>query len=210
MNKTNSNKSKKQHQSLGFSLLEVLVAIVIVAVGLLGYAGLQIQSLQSSTDSYQRDRATHLADDMISRLKANRIAALARQYDQPAAGSLAVQDPNCLLATGCTNSQSLAGDDLFYWNNAVTGGGLADRSGITPVGLVNGQGVVCIDSTPDDFPLAPSPANPLCDGVAGPNGIVYAIKIWWGPDNDANNAGTLNDGNSDGIPDFFYVTSHQP
>ncbi len=182
----------------GFSLIEVLITLLILSIGLLGFAGLQVQSLQASNDSYLRDRATHLAGDIIHQIRANRTAALALQYSQPQANSLEVQAAACTLAGGCT-SAVLAGDDLFNWGNAV-------RNNLT-----NGAGVVCIDSTPNDSVPAPSPTNPLCDGLIAPGGgLVYSIKIWWGNDNDSNNVPPLNDGNPDGIPDFFYVATHQP
>lgn len=52
----------------GFSLLEVLVAVLILAVGLLGVAGMQIKALKSSHLSYQRSIANLAAQDMVERL----------------------------------------------------------------------------------------------------------------------------------------------
>lgn len=62
--------SNKKHQS-GFSLLEVLIAVLILSFGLLGMAGLQLKSLQSSHSAYQRTLATVIAMDAGERLWAN-------------------------------------------------------------------------------------------------------------------------------------------
>lgn len=56
----------------GFSLLEVLVTLVILAFGLLGLAGLQAHVQVSETESFQRAQAVLLVQDMANRLSANR------------------------------------------------------------------------------------------------------------------------------------------
>jgi type IV pilus assembly protein PilV len=55
----------------GLSLLEVLVAIVILSLGLLGMAGLQAASLRTSQGSFYRAQAAQFADDMAERMRAN-------------------------------------------------------------------------------------------------------------------------------------------
>lgn len=59
-----------RHQR-GLSLLEVLVAIVILSLGLLGMAGLQAASLRASQGSLYRAQAAQYADDMAERMRAN-------------------------------------------------------------------------------------------------------------------------------------------
>lgn len=59
-----------RHQR-GLSLLEVLVAIVILSLGLLGMAGLQAASLRTSQGSFYRAQAAQYADDMAERMRAN-------------------------------------------------------------------------------------------------------------------------------------------
>ena len=65
----------------GATLIEVLVTIIILAIGLLGLAGLQVTSLQSNHSSYYRSQATILAYDISERMRANRTAALAGSYN---------------------------------------------------------------------------------------------------------------------------------
>lgn len=62
---------RSKHYSRGMSLLEVLIAAVIVAIGLLGIAALQIRSLQSSTNAQYRAIATDIAWAMADRMRAN-------------------------------------------------------------------------------------------------------------------------------------------
>lgn len=55
----------------GLSLLEVLIAILILAIGALGFAGLQMKALHTTNDANYRARATLLAQDAIERIQAN-------------------------------------------------------------------------------------------------------------------------------------------
>jgi type IV pilus assembly protein PilV len=65
----------------GFSMIEVLVTVLILAIGLLGLAGLQSTSLRSNHSAMLRSQATVLAYDIADRLRANRTAALNGNYD---------------------------------------------------------------------------------------------------------------------------------
>lgn len=70
MRKQKFNRSRPRRES-GFSLIEVLVAMLILAIGLLGLAALQAQGLRFNHDAYVRTQATHLAYDIIDRMRAN-------------------------------------------------------------------------------------------------------------------------------------------
>jgi type IV pilus assembly protein PilV len=56
----------------GFSLIEVLVALLVLAIGLLGLAALQAQGLRFNHDAYVRTTATHMASGIIDRMRVNR------------------------------------------------------------------------------------------------------------------------------------------
>ena len=64
-----------RHQS-GLSLIEVLITVVLVSIGLLGLAGLQLTSVRNSNSSGERFIATTLAQDIIERMRANRNRAI--------------------------------------------------------------------------------------------------------------------------------------
>ena len=75
----------------GFSLLEVLVAIVVVSTGVLGVAGLQISSMQNNTSALFRTQASQLAYDIIDRARANPEGDYMVNLADDAPGS-----PNCV------------------------------------------------------------------------------------------------------------------
>jgi type IV pilus assembly protein PilV len=79
----------------GVALLEVLIAVVILSIGLLGLASLQVNSLRFNHSAYLRSQATILAYDMADRMRANRRVALDGEYNlamgaAPAAGATVV------------------------------------------------------------------------------------------------------------------------
>jgi type IV pilus assembly protein PilV len=94
-----SYKSSMTQTQSGFTLVEVLVAVVVLAVGLLGLAGLQVTSVRFNNSAYLRSQATNLAYDIADRIRANRSVALASPgaYD-----SVAIQSPPpaCALPSG--------------------------------------------------------------------------------------------------------------
>ena len=61
----------------GFSLIEVLVAVLVLSVGLLGIAGLQGVSLLNTHGSYLRTQAINFDYEMMDRIRANRTLILA-------------------------------------------------------------------------------------------------------------------------------------
>ena len=75
------NRSLTMQAQAGTSLLEVLIAVVVLSVGLLGLAGLQIAGLRVNQGAMQRSQATMLAYDVFDRMRSDRIAALAGKYD---------------------------------------------------------------------------------------------------------------------------------
>lgn len=56
----------------GMTLVEVLVTLVIISVGLLGVAALQLTTVRNNQDAYVRSQAAMLASDMLDRMRANR------------------------------------------------------------------------------------------------------------------------------------------
>jgi type IV pilus assembly protein PilV len=64
----------------GMTLIEALVALLVLSIGLLGVAGLQLQALRSNHGAHLRSQATILAHDIADRMRANRTEALAGAY----------------------------------------------------------------------------------------------------------------------------------
>lgn len=82
----NANGAPSKAPAQGFSLIEVLVTLLILAVGLLSIAALQFKGLQYSNDSYMRSSYNILAYDIMDRMRNNRaeIASYATKYTIPA------------------------------------------------------------------------------------------------------------------------------
>ena len=62
----------------GFTLIEVLLTIVLIGIGLLGLATLQVTSLNNQMEAYQRTQALMMLEDMANRIRSNSAAATAR------------------------------------------------------------------------------------------------------------------------------------
>lgn len=80
MNVSSSNSPRKAKQG-GATLVEVLVALLLLSIGLLGVAGLQINALQSNRSAAIRSQASVLAYSITDRMRANRNAALGGAYN---------------------------------------------------------------------------------------------------------------------------------
>lgn len=97
----------------GFTLLEVLVAMLVLSIGLLGLAGLMASSMRNNQSAYHSTQATWLAYDILDRIRANRAGALAGGYG--AASALGAP------ADCSTDAPSglIAAQDIGGWKNMV-------------------------------------------------------------------------------------------
>jgi type IV pilus assembly protein PilV len=95
----------------GFSLIEVLVALVVLSVGLLGLAALQTNAVEFNHDAYLRSQATILAYDIADRIRGNRQAAIDGEYVSVFATTL----PTCNAAVAGTVAQQ----DIGAWRRAL-------------------------------------------------------------------------------------------
>ncbi|MEG0007730.1 MAG: type IV pilus modification protein PilV [Aeromonas sp.] len=89
----------------GFSLLEVMIAVLVLSVGILGMATLQLQALKSNQSALSSTEATQYANLMGDLMRANRSAALAGQYN------IALGE----RASGATAAVA----DLQYWKQTL-------------------------------------------------------------------------------------------
>ena len=97
--------------STGFTLIEVLVAIIVLSVGLLGLAGLQATSMRNNHDAYLTTQATYLANDMADRIRANTNTVALAAY---AAGNSGA----CNTAAGCPPA-AMAANDRLDWDTIL-------------------------------------------------------------------------------------------
>ena len=112
----------------GFTMVEALVALVVLVIGLLGIAALLLRSLQDGRAAIYRTQAVNLAADIADRIRMNRTAQL--NYGTLFADA-EVAVPACVTTAGCTDTQ-LANTDLSTWK--------ATLAQVLP----NGQGQVVV------------------------------------------------------------------
>ena len=96
----------------GFSLIEALVALVVLSVGLLGIAALYVTSVSSGRTASLRGQAVLLAADLADRIRANRGGGLA--YDDATSGVGAINAACLQGGGGCTPTQ-MASEDKAEW-----------------------------------------------------------------------------------------------
>lgn len=100
-----------RRRSGGVSLIEVLVALVILSVGVLGLSRLQATQLRANNAAYLRTQAAIQAYDMADRMRANQAGVEAGSYDAIAG---IPTNPEC-IDTGCTTAE-IADYDAWEWN----------------------------------------------------------------------------------------------
>ncbi len=102
----------------GFSMLEVLVSLMLIALAMLGQAGLQANALKMSKGASFRIQAVQLANEISERMEANKTGTIAGQYDVATAASTAsTASTDC--ATAACNSTALSAYDLAQWTSRV-------------------------------------------------------------------------------------------
>jgi type IV pilus assembly protein PilV len=175
--KQTSKHMKLQKHNNGFTLVEILITVLILSIGLLGLAGLQVNSMKSNHSSYLRTQATIMAYDIIDRMRANPTAVTAGDYEAKGAYTVTTSSTpytvnaptataGCSTTTGCTTTQ-MANTDINQWRVDLA------------TQLPGGVGIVCQDGTRD--PVTDTGTDPATHGCDTPNGV-YAIKIWWSDD----------------------------
>jgi type IV pilus assembly protein PilV len=153
--KTMKTDSRKRQR--GFSLVEVMIALVIMSVGMLGIAGLYVQSLQAGRTSMFRHHAVTLAGDVADRIRANPTAAIA--YIDPVGAN-----NNCVLGDAdCTPGQ-MAANDVLLWK--------AQAADTLPGGDVTVVFAEAVGATPPSYQITISWTEP--GQVPAPS---YAITI---------------------------------
>jgi type IV pilus assembly protein PilV len=139
----------------GIALMEALIAVLLLSLSALAFAALQMKGVSANSSSMWRSKATLLAYDMADRMRANREAVVANQYN-----SLTTPQSitDCGVTADCAAAR-MALLDYDQWSTAL------NRE------LPGGSGVVCLDATPDDG----TAAAPGCDAA----GTMLAVKVFW-------------------------------
>jgi len=112
--------SPRLNSNGGFTLIEILIALLVLSLGLIGLAMLQATGLRFNTESYMRSQATILAYDIIDRMRANKTAADAGDYcmngKTPTCETNSIPtDETCGDTGGCSSTTKLAAYDVSRW-----------------------------------------------------------------------------------------------
>jgi len=152
-------KQINDHHAQGFTLIEVLVALVVMAVGMLGVAVLFVEGLQLNRTSMYRANAVALATDMAGRIRAN--PDINAGYAGAGPGALG----DCDNGPPCTPDE-LADDDWLKWRTALDAN--------LPAGYV---------ATIDEAPAGPGnrmrrfDINLSWSEVGSPNPVTYTLSV---------------------------------
>lgn len=107
------------NKSSGFTLLEVMVAMVIFSVGMLGLAGIQGIALQNNSTAYMRTIAMQQSYNMSDILRANKAAdgSIAADFSALTTTLITAPTKDCAAdntTTNCTTSE-MANYDIYHW-----------------------------------------------------------------------------------------------
>lgn len=147
-----------QSRQHGSALLEVLVSMIIAALGVLGFIGLMNKSMLGEVEAYSRAQATMLLSDMAERLNANR-------------GNAASYVGTGIIGTGdawprdCSTQATIAARDICEWSNELKGAAETKSSGNVGAAL-GARGCIEQLQAPNTSP-----------GVCSPG--IYRVTVAW-------------------------------
>lgn len=151
------NRRRRGLQS-GFTLIEVMVTVFVMAVGMLGVAGMQAVSVRESQNTYYRTQADLLASDMVDRMRANRTGSRSGN-DNGYLAAAPVGSANC---SSTCDEDNMADFDLKEWHDALTASSLPTAAATITLNqdLLNPAGVTI--------------------------GSVYTVQIFWDENRDGS------------------------
>ena len=147
----------------GFTLIEVMVALIVLVLGVLGAAAMTLNAIRDSKQSGLRSQASALAYELSDLMRAN------NGWESVFTGSPPSGVATCWSTTGCVPND-MAKNDYYEWRAKLTGSN----------GLPNGNAVICRDSTNLGSDAA---SYGTCDNLAT---SPLVVKLKW--DEKNNNA----------------------
>ena len=158
------------HKHQGFALIEILVSLVIFAIGMLGTAGLQLATLRSNQFTAQAAIATQLARDYEEIVQMVPSASISASEGSTSFSALDTKTASSVTITECKGASAactpaqFAAYMLNEWKNQVT------------TNLPAGRAVVCRDSTPKDNS---GTGEGLYHWTCNNKGDMLMIKLGW-------------------------------
>jgi len=151
---------------IGFTLIEVLVSMVILALGLLGLAALQGISLKNNQDAYLFSQANALAYEMSDRIKANRLGWTTGTI--PTAASAGSCATGCNSSTPACTTTQMASYDYCYWQQKAITTLSPDATAVVTT--------------------SPKTGSTICTGTSSS----LCLTMTWSRSNNKNLSGTTN------------------
>jgi len=133
---------RKMQQQNGMTFVEVLIALVIIVTGILGAVAMQATAKQGSFDAMQRSLASSLAEDILSRMRANDPATLVA-YNANNYGGDNYLEPGerCKTNTAACSAAQMLANDQYEWELALMGGDVT-IAGKNAGGLIGAIGCI--------------------------------------------------------------------
>lgn len=150
------------------------MSLLIIVVGLLGLAGLQVRIQQAEFESYQRAQALVLLQDMVERIHQQRFVAACFRFTTdtvngtPYLGTGATATPACSLSA-VSNDNTQAVSSLTEWNSWLQGAA-ETKGGAAAGAMVGARGCVSYGAGTE---LQNPPGTPL------PDTGIYTVAISW-------------------------------
>lgn len=130
--------SRRLHRQRGLTLIEVLISIVIFAVGILGLTKIMNRAALTEAEALQRAQAMALAHDMADRIMANRANAAAYLGTVSSTGTVS--------GAACNTAGTRAAVDLCQWSDALRGAAMVEEGAARVGSMIGAQ--ACIEQLP--------------------------------------------------------------
>ena len=109
---------RRARRQAGFSMIEVLISLVLIAVAMFGHAGLQLNAMKLAKGGTSRMQAVFLSNELGESMEANKAGSVAGNYVVLTVTSTPSTSAADCLTTPC-NSVALAAYDLAQWSSRV-------------------------------------------------------------------------------------------
>ncbi len=179
---------KRSRVSAGFTLIEVLVALLIFSIGVLSIVALQVLAKKANFDALQRTQSTYLTQYIRERMRLNKDGLDTYVAGgQLGGGTLGAEPaPNCQGAVNPCTADESATHDLWHWEQMMDGagemrganntGGLVDPTACVAGPVGGGQGIYTVSIAWRGVTELANPPGDQCGAGLGKYGPTDAFR----------------------------------
>jgi type IV pilus assembly protein PilV len=170
----------------GFTLLEALIALLVLAIGLLGLAGLQVRGLSYNHDAFVRSQASFMAYDLMERMRIRKLNSITDGTKVSNTVAFTVQpaaNPSCPTAN--RNSAKIP-EELQCWYKDLEDS-LPGAKAKRPTVIQTAGNATAVDPSDDQFQIAicwldrqaaaEAAVNPICSAAVDVKDG-YVKQVW--------------------------------